>query len=78
MCMAARRKYRWEDWFDRPTTTLEHGVHYHCSQSTMAGMVRNAASQRGLRVKVVDKGNSITITVVRRESTHPDKAAVAC
>lgn len=76
--MAARRKYRWEDWFDHPVTTLKRGVHYHCSQSAMAGMVRNAASQRKLYVKIIDTGDSIIIIKVVHESPHTDKTAVAC
>ena len=69
------RKYRWEEWFGRPLTVLVNGLDYHCSQSTMSQMVRNNASQRGLRVRVTDTGDTIIIEVVG-EVQHTDKAAV--
>ncbi len=59
----AVRKYHWEEWFGRPRTILEQGVHYDCSQSTMAQIIRNNASQRGLRVRVVDIGDAIVVDV---------------
>ena len=74
--MAAKRKYMWEEWFDQPSTTLVRGTDYHCSQSTMAGMVRNNASQRGVRVRLIDTGDSITIEVTG-EVQHTNQAAVA-
>ena len=73
--MGAKRKYMWEDWFDKPHTLLVRGVDYHCSQSAMAGMVRNNASQRGVRVRIIDTGWSITIEVTG-EVPHTDKVAV--
>lgn len=59
-----RRKYAWESWFGNPRTVIRRGVDYHCSQSTMAQTVRNNASARGIRVKVVDTGNELEIRVV--------------
>lgn len=74
--MHGNRRYRWEDWFDQPITTLIKGVHYHCSQSAMAGAVRNAASQRRVKVKIIDTGTSIVIEVIGA-IPHPDKTAIA-
>ncbi len=61
--MAAKRKYRWEQWFAEPRTVLLRGVDYECSQSTMVAAIRNRASERGLRVRVVDNGDSIMVEV---------------
>jgi hypothetical protein len=62
--VAAKRKYPWEGWFGKPRTELVRGVHYRCSQSTMAQTIRNNASLRGLRVQLTDKGNEIVIEVI--------------
>ena len=74
--MAAKRKYGWEEWFDQPRTVLVSGTDYHCSQSTMAGMVRNNASQRGVRVRLTDTGKSIIIEVVN-EVPRTNQVAIA-
>src|SRR5271170_1492927 len=58
-----RRKYQWEEWFGRPRTVLLRGVHYHCSQSAMCQMIRNAASARYLRVRLEDTETEIIIEV---------------
>lgn len=70
-----KRKYKWEEWFGQPSVTITRGVDYECSQSTMAAMIRNNASQRGLRIKLVDTGSSIIIGVVG-EVQHTNKVAV--
>lgn len=75
--MAAKRKYCWEEWFGVPRTVLVRGIDYLCSQSTMCGMIRNNASQRGMRVRVVDRDDTIVIEVVGGEIHNPDKIAVA-
>ncbi len=59
-----RRIYAWEDWFGRARTVLRRGVDYHCSQSTMVQMVRSRASERGLRVRLVDIGVGVVIEVL--------------
>lgn len=74
--MAAKRKYKWEEWLHEPQTILIRGVDYHCSQSSMCQMIRNEAWERGVRVSLIDVGYSIVIEVVG-EVPHPDKAAVA-
>src|SRR5579859_256308 len=61
----AVRKYPWEEWFGKPRTVLVRGVHYHCSQSTMAQTIRNNASARGLRVRLHDAGTEIVVEVIR-------------
>lgn len=61
--MAAKRKYKWREWFDQREFILTQGEHYHCSQSTMAQVVRNNASKRGLRVRVMDTGQQIEVKV---------------
>ena len=58
-----RKLYPWEDWLGRPRTVILRGVHYRCSQSSMAQNIRNEASRRGVRVRVVDTNTEITIEV---------------
>lgn len=76
-----RRKYPWEEWLGRVRTVLLRGVHYRCSQSTMCQTIRNNASRRGLRVRLVDTGTEILVEVVgageHGEIPHTNKAAVA-
>ena len=76
-----RRKYLWEEWLSRPRTVLSRNVHYHCSQSTMAQMTRNAASARGVRVRLTDTGTEIVVEVVGARDTYvgscADKVTVA-
>ena len=75
-----RRKYPWEQWFGHPRITLMRGVHYHCSQSTMAQTVRNNASNRGLHVRLTDIGVGITVEITEGRggaSTHTDQTPVA-
>ena len=74
--MGAKRKYRWEEWFERPRTVLLRGVDYDCSQSAMSGAVRNNASMRGVRVRIVDTGDSIIIEVVG-ETAHTNTTPVS-
>ena len=74
--MAAKRKYRWEEWFGRGRTTLVYGEDYHCSQSAMTGMIRNAAIKYGVRVRLTDTRDYITIEVASGALSHPDKIAV--
>ena len=73
--MAAKRKYNWDGLFDRQHTVLVRGADYHCSQSTMAGMIRNQASGRGVRVCLTDTGDSIIVEVAN-EVSHTDQVAV--
>ena len=74
-----QRKYPWEKWFGLKCVTLLRGVHYHCSQSTMAQTVRNNASARGLCVRIVDTGTEIIVEVTKdraNETPHTDKAPI--
>lgn len=73
--MAAKRKYWWEEWFSKPRTVLIREIDYHCSQSAMTQMVRNNASQRGIRSRVIDTGNSVIIEVLD-EIHNTDKSAI--
>ena len=71
------RKYQWEQWFEQPQTVLVRGVDYHCSQTTMSGMIRNNASRRGVRTRLIDNGDSIIIEVVNLAIPHSDRTTVA-
>lgn len=75
--MAARRKYNWEGLFGRPCTVLVRGEDYHCSQSAMSAMVRNAASKLGVRVRLTDTGETIRVEVIGAIQ-HPDTTSVTC
>jgi hypothetical protein len=59
-----RRLYPWEEWFRARHMVLLRGAHYHCSQATMAQLVRNNASVRGHRVRVADTGSAIVFDIV--------------
>jgi hypothetical protein len=69
-------RYLWDKWFAEPRTVLVRNIDYHCSQSSMSQMTRNAASKRGLRVRLTDTGDSIIIEVIG-EIPHTNKVAVA-
>ena len=73
--MPAMRKYDWEGLFKRQRTKLVRGIDYKCSQSSMAGSIRNEASKRRLRIRLIDEGESITVEVVGAVP-HTDKVAV--
>lgn len=76
--MSAKRKYPWDDWFGQPITVLVRGEDYHCSQSTMVQTIRNNASRRGLRVRVVEDDDCRAIRLeVLGEVQHTDRATVA-
>lgn len=70
-----RRKYRWEEWFRKDRTTIRYGEDYSCSQSVMCQAIRNAACQRGIRVRLVDDRDAIHIEV-RNGSTSDQGEAV--
>lgn len=59
-----KRIYPWEEWFRARRITLLRGVHYGCSQSTMAQTIRNNASLRGLRVRIEDIGTGLIMEVI--------------
>ena len=58
-------KYRWEEWFQAPTTVLQRGIHYTITNRMMAQTVRNKASKLDIPVRVVrdDERNQITIWI---------------
>lgn len=68
-------KYKWAEWFAQPVTTVTYGKDYHCSQSSMCGAIRNAATMFRVRVKLTDNQNSITIRMADA-SANPDTPPV--
>lgn len=62
--MHHRQKYDWFEWFTNERTTIRRGVDYQVSQSTMGQMIRNNASKFGIRVRVIDTHDAITIEVL--------------
>lgn len=65
------QKYDWNAWFERKTFVLVHGTDYHVNSGTMYQQIRNAASQRGLRVSIHGLVNpdSIAVEVVGKSPT---------
>lgn len=57
--------YDWDGWFERRTFRLTADLDYDCGTVSMAQQVRNAATARGLRVRVVERPDGLTITVIR-------------
>ena len=78
--MAAHRKYNWEEWLlgKESIVVLLGGLDYSCSQSTMVQMIRNEASERGVRVRIIDRRDSILIQrlKLRNEILHTDQTTV--
>ena len=70
--MAAKRLYKWEEWFGRRRIVLVRGVNYDCSQSTMVQMIRNNATRLGIRVRVLDTRDAIVVEVVSRKGWHSE------
>jgi hypothetical protein len=72
-------KYNWKDWLSRPRTVLVRGVDYHCSQSTMVQLLRNAASKRRVSVRLCEDETcqAIQVEVLSVEGPRSNKAAVA-
>ena len=58
--------YEWDAWFEKDHFVLKRGSHYDVSQSSMSQQVRNAASQRGLGVVVMDQGSQLRVVVTYR------------
>ena len=57
------RKYSWERLFRQSWFRLRRGVDYDCPQSAMAQQIRNAASSREKRVRLVDKDDHFIVFV---------------
>lgn len=71
------RAYDWGAWFGRRAFTLRRGVHYRCADAAMAQQLRNAASHRGVGVRIAAAPGVLAVTVVERmnpEGGGPDAA----
>lgn len=78
--MPKQNKYAWDEWFVQGQFTLKKGVDYQVSQSTMHQTIRNNASQRGLRVSIIDTGTELIVKVVGLTENglpYPDTATIA-
>jgi len=62
-----RSKYDWPGWFRRKRFRLTRGLHYTCSDPSMAQQVRNRAVEYGVGVRLAPDENGISVTVVRGE-----------
>lgn len=59
----SRKLYDWEEWFSRSRFTLWRGRDYLTGNYSFVQQLRNAATQRGLKISVEEDGNRITVTV---------------
>lgn len=57
-------RYPWDGWFALGSFRLVQGEHFHGLVHGMVQTARQAASARGLRIKVKATSTDITITVV--------------
>jgi hypothetical protein len=56
-------RYPWEKWFGKGTFTLLKGRDFRCTLSGMTINVRVAARRHGLRVRIDQGDNRLTVTV---------------
>ena len=56
-------RYFWDEWLSLPSFLLRHGEHFNCSRSSITQQARNAASDRGLRISVVEVADGVLIRV---------------
>ena len=59
------RTYRhpWDTWFSKSSFQLKKGVHFDCQTHSMVVQVRNAATNRGLKVVIQLFDDTLTVTV---------------
>ena len=73
----ANRKYPWEKWLGDPRTVIKRGVDYNLSQAIMFQVVKNNATLRRKRIRLVDTNDGLIIEVLgRREDakvSHSNK-----
>lgn len=55
--------YDWDAWFARGHFILRRGQHFRCGQASIVQQARNAASERGLSIHLIEKYGSIDVTV---------------
>jgi hypothetical protein len=55
--------YPWEEWFAGRQFVLRHGQDFHCSLSGMTTNIRQAARRHGVRVRVDQGWDHLTVTV---------------
>ena len=67
-----RRVYPWNDWLGKPRTVILRGVHYRCSQSSMQTQIRNAASRRGVKVRLIDTNTEFIIETNAKSIVETD------
>ena len=68
-------KYEWDQWFRHHKFILTRGIHYHCSSSSFAQQLRNAAVKRGLSISLVERESSFVVTVNRvTDVIHRDRS----
>lgn len=61
------KRYDWDDLLSRSRFRLLRGVDYECSTRGIAQQVRQAASERGLHVRLVETDDWV-VALISRES----------
>lgn len=62
-----RNCYPWTAWFKTSHRLLLHGRDYVSSTSTMAQIIRNNASRRGISVSVTEVDGGLEVVVTGRK-----------
>lgn len=60
-------KYPWVDWFRRVRVVLRRWEDYDVSQAGMKQQARNAASELGYHLTILDTGDGLVLIAVRKE-----------
>jgi hypothetical protein len=69
---AVEKKYDWDTWLRGKRTVLVRGKDYHTTQSSMCQQAVTAARARGIKVKVVDGGDRVTIWIRTTSVSTPE------
>lgn len=56
-------KYPWARLFRRKTFVMRKGVDYRCGTAAIVQQVRNAASARGLSIRLTEAADSVSVAV---------------
>lgn len=70
------KRYPWDAWLSKRRTVLIRGIDYWVSHSTMAQMLRNNASYRGLSLQLQETDSGIVVEVRNAKILHTNASAV--
>lgn len=61
--MSAKKMYDWDGWFAQGSFKLRRGRQFNCRPSSIIQQARNAASERGLGLIVIESDQEIYFSV---------------